>query len=196
MSGTEVTVHVNRRAADALEVATDALETSESFALHLTGHETPAHVHCRLDGDLERIASVDGSNHYVEPDAVTAVPVTVDTDAVDAPVDGRLEVLTGYGSESVSIAVTVVPGPPGVDVDERLAEPRRPDPDPTPLERILDRVSAVSGLDAGALAVLALGVVAVGIAAVTTATIGGPVATAGIAVVVAGLLVALFLLVR
>ncbi|ELY74675.1 hypothetical protein C487_14624 [Natrinema pallidum DSM 3751] len=57
MSGTEVSVHVNRGAAEALEATSGTLETSASFSVLLYGHETPAHVHCRLDGDLERIAS-------------------------------------------------------------------------------------------------------------------------------------------
>lgn len=196
MSGTEVTVHVNRGAADALEAASRTLETRESFTLLLRGHEMPAHVHCRLGGDLERIASVGESNYYVEPDAVTAVPVTVNTDAIDRPVDGHLEVLTGYGSESVSIGVTAVPGPPDVDVDESLAEPARSEPEPTALERAVDRFTARSGLDPATIAVFALGIVAVGIAALTTATIGGPVATAGLGIVVVGVLVALFLLIQ
>ena len=196
MSGTEVTVHVNRGATDTLEAASGTLETSESFALLLQGHETPAHVHCRLDGDLSRIASLGEPNYYVEPDAVTAVPVGVTTDGIERPVDGRLEVQTGYGSESVSIDVTVVPKPPGVDVHESLAEPARSEPEPTTLERAVGRVPGVSGLDPPTLAVLTLGLIAVGIAAVTTATIGGPVAMAGMGVVLVGIVVALFLLVR
>lgn len=196
MSPTEVTVHVNRRSANALEPASTALETDGSFRLSLQGHESPAHVHCRLDGDLERIASLGSANYYVEPDSVTAVPIAVDTDAVEQPVDGRLEVLTGYGSESVSIDVTVVPGPPDVDVDESLAEPTRTEPEPTPLEQAIGRITTVSGLDPGTVAVLLLGVVALAIAMLTTASIGGPVATAGLAVVVVGFAVALFLLLQ
>ncbi|PCR90741.1 DUF7524 family protein [Natrinema ejinorense] len=196
MSGTEVTVHVNREAANTLEPAGTALETSESFTLLLEGHETPAHVHCRLDGGLGRIASLDESNYYIEPSTVTPVPVAVNTGGIDRPVDGHLEVVTGYGSESVSIDVTVLPGPPNVDVDESLAKPARSEPDPTTLERGLDRVTGASGFEPATLGVLALGVVAIGIAALTTATIGGPVATAGLAIVLVGTVVALFLLVR
>ncbi|ELY70154.1 DUF7524 family protein [Natrinema versiforme] len=196
MSGTEVTVHVNRGAADELEAESDALETSESFTLLLQGHETPAHVHCRLGGDLERIAALGEANYYVEPDGVTAVPVTVTADALDRPVDGHLEVLTGYGSESLSVAVTVTPGPPDVDIDESLAEPARSEPEPTALERTIGQFTGASGLEPATLVVLALGLVAVGVAALTAATIGSPVATAGTGVVVIGVLVALFLLVQ
>ena len=196
MSPAEVTVHVNRGSTNTLEPASTALETDGSFRLSLTGHESPAHVHCRLDGDLERIASLGGTNYYVEPDSVTAVPIAVDTDAIDRPVDGRLEILTGYGSESVAIDVTVVPGPPDVDVDESLAEPTRTEPEPTPLEQVVDRMTNGSGLDSGTLAVLALGVVALAIATLTTASIASPVATAGLGIVVAGVAVALFLLLQ
>ena len=196
MSSPEVTVNVNRRSATALEPERTALETSDSFRLSLQGHESPAHVHCRLDGDLEQIASLDGANYYVEPDGVTVVPIAVDADAIDRPVDGRLEVLTGYGSESVTIDVTVVPGPPDVNVDESLAEPARSEPEPTALERVIGRAAAVSGLDSGTIAVLALGVIALGIGALTAASIGGPVAAAGLTIVVAGVAVALFLLLQ
>lgn len=195
MPETEVTVHVNRGTADALEAGRERLETNDPFTILLQGHETPAHVHCRLDGALERIASVDGSNHYVEPNAVTAVPVAVDADGIDQPVTGRLEVVTGYGSESVSIAVTVVPGPPNVDIDESLAEPARSEPEPTVLERAVDRFTAVGRLDPSTLGVLGLGVVAIAVAVATTATIGGPVAMAGGGIVVLGVVVALFLLI-
>ena len=196
MSPAEVTVHVNRRSTTALEAERTALETADSFRLSLQGHESPAHVHCRLDGDLERIASLGGANYYVEAGGVTGVPIAVDTDVIDRPVDGRLEVLTGYGSESVAIDITVVPGPPAVDTDESLAHPARSEPEPTALERAVGRATAVSGLDSGTIAVLAFGVVALGIGALTAASIGGPVATAGLAIVVAGVAVALFLLLQ
>jgi len=193
---TEVTVHVNRGSADALEPSSTSLETDDSFLLSLSGHESPAHVHCRLAGDLERIASLEEANYFVEPDGVTTVPIAVNADVIERPVGGHLEVLTGYGSESISIAVTVVPGPPDVDVDESLAEPARSEPEPTTLERAVDRVSDIAGLEPGTLAVLALGLVSVGIAALTAASIGSPVVTAGLAIVVVGFAVALFLLVQ
>ncbi|WP_226005846.1 DUF7524 family protein [Natrinema salinisoli] len=196
MPGTEVTVHVNRGTATPLEATSESLETSDSFALLLEGHETPAHVHCRLAGDLEQVATLGETNYYVEPDSVTAVPVTVTTDSLDRPVAGDLEVVTGYGSESVSIAVTAVPGTPNVDVDESLAEPARSEPDPTMLERLVGPVATAGGFDPGTLVVLALGLVAIGIATVTTATIGGPIATVGLGVVAGGVLVALVLLLR
>ncbi|WP_049923993.1 DUF7524 family protein [Halopiger djelfimassiliensis] len=194
MPETEVTVHVNRGVSDSLEVDGDdgPIETSESIVVRLHGHESPAHVHCRLDGDLERIASLETPNYYVEPGDVTAVPIAVDTDSIAESVDGHLEVLTGYGSEAVSIPVTVTPGPPDIDVDESLAEPSRSEPEPT----ALDRLTGVGGPEPATVAVVALGVVSLGIGTTMAATIGGPAATIGAGIVVVGFVVALSLLLR
>ena len=186
----EVTVHVNRGSADSLETATDTLEVRGSFDLLLQSHGPPAHVHCRLAGDVERISTVDTSNHYVEPDGETIVRVRVAAEAIETPVEGELEVLTGYGSESLSIPVTVRPAPAAVDIDESLADPAPKESDPTPLERAL----VATGLEPATVAVVALGLFAIGIGAVTTATIGGPLATIGLGIVVLGVAVGLFLL--
>ncbi|OLZ41448.1 hypothetical protein A6E15_10835 [Natrinema saccharevitans] len=194
MPDTEVTVHVNRESTDALETAASALEVDGSFAVRLAGHDAPAHVHCRLAGDLERIAALEEGNYYVEPNAVTTVPVAVDADAIDGPVEGTLEVLTGYGAESIAIAVTVVPGPPAVDVDDSLAAPADTEPEATEIDPPLDRL--VGGLEPATLAVAALGLVAIGVGGATAATIGGPVTAAGLVIVLAGVAVGLLLLVR
>ncbi|ELY61240.1 DUF7524 family protein [Natronolimnohabitans innermongolicus] len=190
----EVTVHVNRGAADSLESTVDSIDTRDSFDCCLQSHGTPAHVHCRLAGDLARIASLETANYYVEADSETYVAVRVDAEAIDEPVTGALEVLTGYGSESISIPVTVRPPPKAVDVDESLAEPSRPDADRelTPLERAVD----ATGLEPATLAVVAVGLAAAAVGAVTAATIGGTVATLGLAIVTIGVVVAIGLLVR
>ncbi|EMA39702.1 DUF7524 family protein [Halobiforma nitratireducens] len=203
MSSNEVTVHVNRAENDSLEVESDVssspsaasntdpvLGTSGSCTLILRGHETPAHVHCRLDGELSRIASIDHPNYYVEPGDVTRVPIAFDTGGLEEPIDGRLEVLTGYGSESVAVAVLVRPGPSEIEVDETLSRPSQPEPEPT----IVDRLAAAGGIDPGTLAVAVLGVLAVAIATATAMTIGGPAAMIGLAAVVAGVVVAGLLL--
>ncbi|MDQ2052014.1 hypothetical protein RBH26_16175 [Natronolimnohabitans sp. A-GB9] len=191
----EVTVHVNRGAADSLEPSVDSVETRGSIGLRLVSHGSPAHVHCRLAGDLERIADLETANYYVDAESETFVPIAVDAERIDAPVSGDLEVLTGYGSESVSIPVVVEPAPGPVDVDESLAEPgggRDPAGDST----ALDRLRETSGLEPATLAVVVLGLVAAAVGAVTAAAIGGLVATLGIAIVVLGTVVALGLLFR
>lgn len=195
----EVVVHVNRERPETLEVARRTLETSGSFVLQLHGHDTPAHVHCRLDDDLARVASLDTPNYYIESNAVTPVPIAVDTDAVQEPITGELEILTGYGSESVSIAVTITPGPPDIDVDESLAAPPKPDSSSDSNldsdSSATDKLTAELGIQPGTVAVVALGLLSLAIATATAATIGGPVATVGIGIVVVGVVVALFLLV-
>ncbi|SEH11644.1 hypothetical protein SAMN04487967_0447 [Natronorubrum sediminis] len=188
----EVTVHVNRGSTDSLEAAVSALETRGSFNLLLDGHERPAHVHCRLHGDLERIATLETSNYYVETEGETVVPVHVAAENLESAIEGQLEVVTGYGSETVTVPVVVKPAPGPVDVDESLAEPANPTPEPSPLERVV----TTSGLDPATLAVVALGLVAIGIATVTAATVGGTLSMIGVGIVAVGFCVALVLLVR
>lgn len=189
-----VTVHVNRNSPERLEPAVGTFETAESFTLILEGHDSPAHVHCRLDGPLDRVASLTGSNYYVEPEAQTPVAIDVNADGIEEPVEGTLEVLTGYGAESVSIEITIEPAPPSVEIDESLAKPNRSSSEPsTPL---LEQLEAVSGAQSSTIAVLALGLVAVVIAMTAAVTIGGPIATAGLTVVVLGFVAALGLLFR
>ncbi|AFZ72089.1 DUF7524 family protein [Natronobacterium gregoryi] len=197
MLSNEVTVHVNRGESDTLELeSADGdrldLEVSRSFRLTLRGHETPAHVHCRLDGGLSHIASIDHPNYYVGPGDVTSVPVEIDADGVDALVEGQLEVLTGYGSESVTVEVIVTPGSARIDVDESLAEPSRDEPEPP----VLERVSSAAQVDPGTLAVGALGLFAIAIATMTAMTIASPAALVGLGAVIVGVAVAGLLLVR
>ncbi|WP_246999837.1 DUF7524 family protein [Halosolutus gelatinilyticus] len=194
MSPLEVTVDVNREPDDALETDVGSVETCEPVDLVLRGHRAPAHVHCRLDDDLDRVATIDRSNYYVEPDDVTHVPISVHADRLDEPAGGTLEVIAGYGAESISIDVTVTPGPPQVDVDESLSKPTRTSPEPSPAEQVVTRLSAGFGLDSGTLAVVSLGLVAVAIATATATTIGGPVVFGGLAIVVLGVAVGLGIL--
>ncbi|OVE84786.1 DUF7524 family protein [Natronolimnobius baerhuensis] len=195
VSRTEVTVHVNREATDTLETDMPALEARGSFALHLQGHDTPAHVHCRLNGDrrFSQIVSIDGPNYYVEANDMITVPISVAATDIDGSLEGELEVLTGYGSESVTIDVTVKPKPATVDIDESFSKPRaETTTEQSPLEQALERASAV-GLEPGTLALAALGVLALGIGVSTAATIGGPAAMIALLVVVGGVTTALAL---
>ncbi|QSW98358.1 DUF7524 family protein [Haloterrigena alkaliphila] len=186
----EVIVHVNRGSADSLEAAVDTVETRGSFGLRVQSHGSPAHVHCRLDDALARIATLETSNYYVEEDGETIVPVHVAAERIDDSIAGELEILTGYGSESLSIPVTVGPAPDGVDVDDSLADPPADRSDRSALERAVD----VTALEPASLAIGALGAIAVMVGVLTATAIGGPVAAAGLAVVVLGVAVALLLL--
>ena len=190
MSSLEVDVSVNRGSAPHLETAIGTVETCEPFELVLHGQGGPAHVHCRLDDDLDAVASIDGSNYYVEPDDVTPVPIAVDTARLDAPVEGQLEVVTGYGSESIAIDVTVTPGPPQVEVDDSLAEPTRAPTEPSPVDQLVERLAGRTDVAPATLGVFALGLLTLTISTAAAATIGGPIAVVALLVVVAGVGVA------
>lgn len=186
----EVIVHVDRGSDESLRASVDAVETDESFTLLLRSHGSPAHVHCRLEGELTRIAELETTNYYVEPEGETVVPVRVAAEAIDEPLEGELEVVTGYGAESLTIPVSVDPAPAAVDVDDTLSAPGRPGYDAT----VLDRIVAATGLEPATLAVLALGALAVVVGGATAMTIGGPLAMTGFAIVTVGVCVALGLL--
>ncbi|MFU8866860.1 hypothetical protein [Natronococcus sp.] len=178
-----VTVHVNRNSPERLEAATATFETSEPFTLLLEGHDTPTHVHCRLDEELARVASLPQSNYYVEADARTPVPIDVDAGSLEESVQGFLEVSTGYGAESAAIAVTVEPGPDRVEVDESLAKPQRSSTDrsPEPSEPLFGDLGLPGDVGPTTLAAIALGAVVVALAVAAVA--GGTAAVAVFAVV-------------
>lgn len=175
MTETQVTVAVNRGEDRSLSVETDTLEVSSSFDLVLTGHRTPAHVHCRLDETLDAVASLEETNQYVEADDRTVVPVTLE--AVDESVTGELEVTTAYGEETETITVTVTPDPSPVAVDERLA---------SPVTRSGHRL-----VGSDTLTVLGTAAVVIAAAGITAAVIGGPLGVIGFIIVAAGVLVGL-----
>lgn len=187
MPGDDVTVSVGQDGPNTIAADSESVETMTSFGIVLESHSVPAHVHCRLGGDLARIATLDRSNYYVDSSAETYVPVIVED--VPGPVEGTLELSTGYGATSVTIDVTVTPGPPPVEVDETLARPRR-EPDRT------EEPALGTGSDAGTLGIVVLAVLAIGLAAATAAVVGGTVAFLAFLVVVAGVVAAAVLLLR
>jgi hypothetical protein len=188
-----VTVHVNRDSPERLEAATATFETAESFTLLLEGHDSPTHVHCRLDDELARVASIPQSNYYVETDARTPVPIEVEAGGLEDPVQGYLEVSTGYGAESAAIAITVEPGPDRVEIDESLSKPKRSptaqSPDqPEPLFGDLGLPGDVGPV---ALAALAFGAIVVALAsALAVAAVAGGTAAVAVFAVVAVAVVA------
>ncbi|AXR81730.1 DUF7524 family protein [Natrarchaeobaculum sulfurireducens] len=194
MSGTEITVHVNRTAANTLETDVESFETDRQLGVVLCGHERPAHVHCRLGGDLGRIASIEQSNYYIATDDSVGVPIDVNGNAIDEPVSGYLEFVTGYGSESVSVDVTLLPPSPEIEVDETLTKPNRERSDSPAVDRALAFVRDDLGVDSATLAVLALGAFALAVAVATTATVGSFVAVFGLAIVLGGVAIAVWLL--
>ncbi len=115
-------VELNRDRLHEIRVV-DEFEADGPFAVDLINEGEAVHVHLNVEGDLAAVAGLAGSNHYVEAGATESVPV--DLPPVDEPVSGRLTVATGYGAETVAVAVTLVPwaDDDGVAVDEELATP-------------------------------------------------------------------------
>lgn len=135
---------------------------TDTFTVDLDNQGEAVHVHLHLDDSLSRVAQLSANNHFV--DAETTRPVEVVVRNVDEPITGNLKVVTGYGNETEYVEVTVEPAPeqkPPVDVDERLAHPQQPDPEPTLLDRlqsVADDTTIPVVVLAGIASLLALGV--------------------------------------
>jgi len=129
--------------------APQAFETTGEFDVFLQNHGPPLHVHVRLGPTLSKVATVRTPNRYVEEGSTRRVRIKVE--AGKRPTEGRLEVITGYGSnrEFVSVAIrdpeTV---DPSVRVDEELGQPRTPPDQPAidPQRLLVLSVGAVAGL--------------------------------------------------
>lgn len=122
MSGT-LTVHFNRGRDESVAVDRDRLEVTGSFTLELVNHGSPAHIHLHMDDALSSVARLDSTNEYLREGETTVVPVIVADSAED--VRGKLDVVTQYGRERVSIPVFVdytSDAAQPVDVDETLGE--------------------------------------------------------------------------
>lgn len=135
---------------------------TDTFTVDLDNQGEAVHVHLHLDDSLSRVARLSTNNHFVDAEATR--PVEVAVRGVDEPVTGKLKVVTGYGNETEYVEVTVEPAPEQkspVTIDERLAHPQQPDPDPTLLDRmqsVADGTTVPVVLLAGIAILLALGV--------------------------------------
>ena len=132
-----LSVDLNRDGLHEIAVAS-SFETDGPFEVRLRNHGEAIHVHLNLDDELSAVARLNETNHYVEPYSQRSVPI--ETKSVSTPVTGRLKIVTGYGTKSTYSTVRL--SPPGtvtehVVVDESLAKPQRPDPEPpTPREQL------------------------------------------------------------
>ena len=178
----DLVVHLNRDGPQSLAAEPPRFAADGSFDVVLRNHGTPLHVHLHLDDDLSRRAELGSANHFVDGGAVRRVRVTV-AEPID-PVEGRLKVVTGYGSRTEYVTIALAEPEPEarhVEVDEALGQPTTQAP-PEPL------------VDVGDLPVLALGAIALLVALVAAVIVGGPEAVVGLLVVLVGLAVALALL--
>lgn len=124
------TVHLNRDGPQSV-AGPQSFKTKDDFSVYLKNHGPPLHVHVRTDRSLAEVAEVVTPNRYVEEEAIRRVQVEVDD--IDQPVDGRLEIVTGYGSNTEYVSVTVRDPSavePDVTVNEELAQ-STPSPEPS-----------------------------------------------------------------
>lgn len=197
-SGSTVSVVLNRDRLNGV-TAPAAFETSGSFAVQLSNEGEPVHVHVRPEGRLAKVASVAESNQYVERESNARVPVNVR--AVSGPVTGELAVVTGHGTESHRVEVTVRPDEPGsAGSDEQSETPAQSPSEPTETrrdssettetrrERTAESAAGVPEVlaDPAGLLTVALLVGALVLAVVAQITLGSFVVTVGVfAVIVA-----------
>jgi hypothetical protein len=163
-----------------------AFETSDSFEIVLDNHEQAVHVHLNFDETLSSVASLRTTNHYVERNRT--YPVTVDVEAPQTEVSGRLKVATGYGAEVAYTTVTISPPEDGsrqVAIDDSLSKPATSEPtEPTRVDRLEALADAgPAGLPAP---VIVVGLLALGLSTAVAASIGSTAVLAGSLVVLLG----------
>lgn len=145
-----LSVHLNRDRPRDID-APASFVADGPFDVALTNHGGSSHVHLKLDGSLSRVARLRDDGRFVE--SGTTTHVGVDTKSIDAPVAGELTISAGYGTETEIVDLRIEPSRAegyGIDVDERLSQPR---PE-TPIRERLDAES-IGLLALAALALLA-----------------------------------------
>ena len=172
-------VDVNRDGPHSIDVA-PALHVDGPFEVVIENHGSALHVHLQVDDDLAQAVSLAANNHFVKEGSVRRV--SVDVDRSKLPVRGHLKVVTGYGSETEFVTLTVEEReeePTGVDVDESLGKPR-PRPETAPAE------ARSGGLDLDDVPVVALGALAVVVALLAALAVGGDLPLVAVLVVLVG----------
>lgn len=206
----ELSVSLNRERLHRVETV-DSFETTGPFDVLLENHGEAVHVHLHLDDDLSRAATLSAGNHYVQRGATKRVHVRARPG--DDPVRGKLKIVTGYGSESAYVDVTVdaaAPQKPPVQVDESLARPKGAQQPTDAAETPARDVEGTEAADGGTrqvavsdflprrsdLPVLAFGLVAVLLAAGVGVVVSGSATTFAVGVVVGAVLSALVFVLR
>ena len=188
MSNASLTVTLNAEHPHDLSVD-PSFSTTDTFAVELDNQGQAVHVHLNLDDELSRVVSLRAGNHFV--DGGQTKVVTLPVESTSEPVTGKLKIVSGYGSETAYVDVTVSPGSggkPPVDIDETLSKPARREPEPGLVDVVGDTLPR---LDSGALPLVVLAVVALVLAAAVASVFESFAITLGAAVVVVGVFAAL-----
>jgi hypothetical protein len=182
-------VHVNRDSLHDVAVP-NSFEATGPFTIELTNHGEPLHVHLHLDDTLSQVAKLEAGNHYVEAETTRQVRVEA---APNGSIRGKLKVVAAYGATTRYVDVIVSEpeeAEESVTVDESLNKPQ-----PKPESGSGGAESGEEGLpltpEAG---VVALGVVALFVAAFAVLVLDSTVVVLGALAVLAGVLVAVYLL--
>lgn len=135
-----LTVRLNEDGPQSIE-APGAFEATGDFDVVFENGGEPLHAHVGLDPTLSKVAAVRTPNRFVEEGATRRVRVDVETGAL--PVEGRLELVTGYGATTEYVPVSLrnpAEADTSVTVDERLGQPQsvpeEPLVDPEELPRL------------------------------------------------------------
>lgn len=172
-------VDLNRREPHRIDVDDEATVTGR-FTIDFKNHGEAVHVHLNLDEALSRIATLRSGNHYVEKD--TTLSVEVDVADIDEPVTGRLKIVTGYGTETEYVNLTIEPPTEDaapVEVDETLNRPQTNESEPGTLATVRRRAKQDLTIP-----VVAFGVVAILIALGIGVTVNTPSVLIGAGIVV------------
>jgi len=200
-------VAVNREELHGL-VVPNAFEATGSFDVEITNHGTPLHVHLHLDDALSSVATLEANNHYVEEETSRLVRVTVDE---PRDMEGKLKVVTAHGATTryVDIAIWELDETEEtVAVDESLSKPQpRSAAGGTSGSSTTSAPAGSTAAGGGErsaplsvvierpeLLVLGLGGLALAVAAYAVLVLQSTVVTLGALAVLAGVLVAVFLL--
>ena len=173
----ELVVHLNRDGPHSNDISEPSFEVMDSFDIVLKNHGSALHVYLELDDDLSEAAAVVSANQYVEAERTARVPVRVTGGS--RPVEGRLKLVTGYGTETAYTKIRItdpVTEDQGVRVDESLAEPQ-----PTTAEPLLEP---------DALPVVVLAAIALLVALLAVLIVDGIFVLVGVGIVLVGIVLA------
>ncbi len=173
----ELVVHLNRDGPHSIDISEPSFEATDSFDVVLRNHGSALHVYLELDDDLSAAASVVSANQYVEAERTSRVPVQVSDGS--RPVDGRLKIVTGYGTETAYTKIRItepVTEDQGVRVDASLAEPQ-----PTTDEPLLEP---------DAVPVVVLAAIAILVAVLAVLIVDGIFVLVGVGIVLVGIVIA------
>jgi len=177
-----LSVHLSRTDLHAIE-SPSSFETTDSFDVEFRNHGRSSRVHCSVDDALAGIVRVPETNRMIDSDG--AITMRIDVAPVDEPVTGELEIVTGYGAESTTVTLTVTPPEERSSV-ESFDDAYGSDADSADVD--------VFPLDRDERLILGLAVGAVLLAVIAAVLVSDPVVLLGTIAVIAGVVVAGFLL--